>query len=137
MIDALPVAHEHVSDELWTSLKGRVIASGARTGQLVDELDAERELNELINVYLPLLATHSNLSPSARVDNAWHVFILHMRAYEDYCVARFGRVIYHTPAPLGTAGHGARYARDFMDEHGIAYDAELWAFERCAECCGD
>jgi len=38
--------------------------------------------------------------PSQVVDAAWHEFILHTRAYEDWCSAAFGRLMHHTPAEV-------------------------------------
>lgn len=38
--------------------------------------------------------------PSKVVDSAWHAFILHTRAYEDWCQAAFGKLMHHTPAEV-------------------------------------
>lgn len=41
---------------------------------------------------------HRDLSsPTAEVDCAWHAFIVHTRAYRDYCDARFGAFLHHDP----------------------------------------
>jgi len=34
------------------------------------------------------------------VDTAWHEFILHTKAYEQWCQAAFGRMLHHTPAEV-------------------------------------
>jgi hypothetical protein len=38
--------------------------------------------------------------PSKVVDEAWHAFILHTRAYDDWCKSAFGRLLHHTPAEV-------------------------------------
>ena len=34
-----------------------------------------------------------------RIDDMWHVFILHTRDYADFCDRYFGRFIHHQPLP--------------------------------------
>lgn len=36
--------------------------------------------------------------PSKAVDALWHEFILHTRAYQDWCDIALGRFLHHTPA---------------------------------------
>ena len=36
--------------------------------------------------------------PSQAVDDAWHAFILHTRAYQRFCTEALGRYLHHTPA---------------------------------------
>lgn len=36
--------------------------------------------------------------PSRAVDTLWHAFILHTRAYEDWCQLAMGKFLHHTPA---------------------------------------
>lgn len=36
--------------------------------------------------------------PSQVVDDLWHEFILHTRAYQDFCAKAFGQFFHHTPA---------------------------------------
>ncbi|MBY0464273.1 MAG: hypothetical protein K2W33_04965, partial [Burkholderiales bacterium] len=38
--------------------------------------------------------------PSKVVDEAWHAFILHTRAYESWCATAFGKLLHHTPAEV-------------------------------------
>ncbi|MDD2926322.1 hypothetical protein [Rhodoferax sp.] len=38
--------------------------------------------------------------PSQVVDFAWHEFILHTRAYEQWCRTAFGKLLHHTPAEV-------------------------------------
>lgn len=41
---------------------------------------------------------HFVAMPSQVVDAMWHDFILHTKAYEDWCKLAFGKVLHHTPA---------------------------------------
>ena len=46
------------------------------------------------------LVVHSEagqLTPSRRVDLAWHEFILCTKAYQDFCNEHFGKMIHHFP----------------------------------------
>lgn len=36
--------------------------------------------------------------PSQVVDDLWHAFILHTRAYEQFCAQAFGSLLHHSPA---------------------------------------
>ncbi|MEO8248804.1 MAG: hypothetical protein ABI589_05490 [Burkholderiales bacterium] len=38
--------------------------------------------------------------PSKIVDNAWHEFILHTRAYDIWCHTAFGQLLHHSPAEV-------------------------------------
>ena len=38
--------------------------------------------------------------PSRIVDELWHAFILHTRAYDAFCRRAFGRFLHHTPASV-------------------------------------
>lgn len=38
--------------------------------------------------------------PSRAVDAMWHEFILHTRAYRDWCALALGRFLHHTPAEV-------------------------------------
>lgn len=50
-------------------------------------------------------ATGSFASPTPRVDEAWHEFILHTRLYAEYCQARYGTFVHHIPlSPLAFEG---------------------------------
>lgn len=42
-------------------------------------------------------AASSVRRPSKRLDEAWHIFILHTKEYTDFCTSNFGRFIHHVP----------------------------------------
>ena len=45
--------------------------------------------------------------PSQVVDDLWHQFILHTRAYQVFCRKGFGRFLHHTPAEAMTSKQDA------------------------------
>ena len=59
------------------------------------------------------LAAHyerGQLTPSHRVDLVWHEFILCTRAYQEFCEARYGRMIHHDPG-----GPREKHCRQFEE----------------------
>jgi hypothetical protein len=42
-------------------------------------------------------ASPGALSPSKKVDKAWHEFLLFTREYEQFCTKRYGRFMHHNP----------------------------------------
>ena len=61
--------------------------------------ECDAALAEVIK-FLMLAAQYSDsqITPSARVDMAWHEFILFTRTYESFCTQHFGRMIHHEPS---------------------------------------
>lgn len=61
--------------------------------------DCETALCETIK-FLILAAenNHGQLTPSARVDLAWHEFILFTRTYLSFCEQYLGKMIHHEPS---------------------------------------
>ncbi len=61
--------------------------------------NSERALTEVIK-FLTLAAesTQGPLTPSARVDVAWHEFILFTRTYANFCDQQFGNLVHHEPS---------------------------------------
>ena len=44
-------------------------------------------------------------TPSSRIDDAWHEFILHTKDYGEFCRDRYGRLVHHVPtSPLSCEG---------------------------------
>jgi len=68
-------------------------------------------LREVVR-FLSLASQHDNgqLTPSQRVDLAWHEFILCTRAYQEFCEVHFGRMIHHDPG-----GPNAKHRRQFQE----------------------
>jgi hypothetical protein len=58
---------------------------------------AERRFVEMLKFLDVCACADSGVSPPARIDGAWHCFILFTRDYAAYCNERFGRFIHHEP----------------------------------------
>lgn len=63
--------------------------------------EAETLFSDLLRfLYLCGRSSHA-CAPTARIDAAWHHFILFTRDYRDFCRTYFGRFIDHLPAVEG------------------------------------
>ncbi len=106
----------------------------ARFGELeeADQFDwSERILNETL-AFLKLCSLDTrSFSPSELVDIGWHEFMLHSRAYMDFCEDVCGRYVHHEPldaaeiAVLPDRTDGLS-TTDAMTLNGIEFDSELW-----------
>jgi hypothetical protein len=61
--------------------------------------ECQQALEEVIK-FLILAAESSDqpVTPSARVDMAWHEFILFTKTYVGFCQHKFGRMVHHEPS---------------------------------------
>lgn len=92
------------------SLRRQFVRDAALPRFLVDKLieaypqlkagDAALVLRGLRQFFLAHLRSGRQFvgMPSKLVDTAWHEFILHTRAYENWCTSAFGSLLHHTPA---------------------------------------
>jgi hypothetical protein len=64
----------------------------------VENYEAVDILRELIRFLHLVHLTTERLTPSHKVDMAWHEFILFTKAYADFCTTHFGRFIHHYPS---------------------------------------
>lgn len=71
----------------------RRIASDER----IRERTAHRRFVEMLKFLDVCAEAKEAVSPPARVDGAWHCFILFTRDYAEYCQSRFSRFIHHEP----------------------------------------
>lgn len=64
--------------------------------------DADLVLRGLRQFFVAYLRGHRQFvaMPSKVVDDAWHEFILHTRAYQLWCDVAFGKLLHHTPAEV-------------------------------------
>ena len=64
--------------------------------------DAELVERGLRQFFLACLRSHGKFvaMPSRVVDTMWHEFILHTRAYGDWCNLALGRFVHHAPAEV-------------------------------------
>lgn len=72
--------------------------------------ECRRGLEEVIK-FMILAAENPNgpITPSARVDVAWHEFILFTRTYIGFCQDTFGKMIHHEPSD-NHASNAMQYA---------------------------
>jgi hypothetical protein len=62
---------------------------------------AGRRFVEMLKFLDVCAQAKKTVSPPARIDGAWHCFILFTREYAEYCQRRFGRFIHHEPMESG------------------------------------
>lgn len=62
-----------------------------------DESIANDALREVLRFLWLIAYSESSLSPSKKVDDAWHELILCTREYERICTSYFGRFLHHSP----------------------------------------
>jgi hypothetical protein len=131
-VKARPDSREHTLD---AATSRSVIAKIADSGE-VPPAAGERLLAELLK-FLDLSAAMTErgddrrLVPSVPVDVAWHAFILHTRAYTEFCEGAYGAYLHHDPTPPGTPiGPGGVFeylrTRVLMEERYGELDEELW-----------
>jgi hypothetical protein len=98
--------------------------------------DAARACFQEMLRFLDVVAeSERSLSPSVPVDDAWHAFIVHTRAYADYCEARFGSFIHHEPGS-GAGSDVVPNAESLITARFGAVDARFWP-PRASDCGGN
>ncbi len=112
--------------------------------------DCEAALCETIK-FLILAAenTEGQITPSARVDLAWHEFILFTRTYMNFCEQYLGKMIHHEPSSnheVNTQQYSltlTRYRNRFGEPPSefwggaIARDAQSKVSASCGNCESD
>lgn len=63
----------------------------------VDDKSAKSYLIECLKFLHLIGVKKQKLTPSLKVDLAWHEFILFTRTYHQFCSTEFGRYIHHQP----------------------------------------
>jgi hypothetical protein len=90
--------------------------------------EAVRALSEVIKfMTLASESVEQRLTPSGRVDVAWHEFILFTQSYASFCDEHFGKFIHHEPSS-DKALNSKRYA-DTLKQYRIRFGepaAEYW-----------
>jgi len=101
---------------------------------LIIFLKLEKFLSEVFSADLNI--------PTKEVDEAWHIFILHTKLYEKYCLEKFGRFIHHNPYPLEKNGlkcdaGGVMSSCDKDEEELPPCDAALFPKIQAVNCNAD
>ncbi|MBB0243072.1 hypothetical protein FNQ90_02840 [Streptomyces alkaliphilus] len=120
-------------------LRAQLIAD-VRSGwpDLTDDM-GERGVNQMVAFLATGARTTEVLTPSRRVDEFWHRFILRTREYAAFCEALGAGFIHHVPEPAGqVAPVGGRAAMErtttAIAAAGFVLDAEFWPGPATAEC---
>ncbi|UGY92258.1 glycine-rich domain-containing protein [Streptomyces gobiensis] len=100
---------------------------------------AERGVGQMLAFVAASACTAEPLSPSPLVDDFWHAFLLHTKAYQDFCERTFGTFVHHQPGFLDKEKHGggkALRARtvDAIGAAGFLVDLEFWPELETADC---
>ena len=97
---------------------------------------AQAALRETLRfLYLVSVYPGGMLTPSHRVDLAWHEFILCTRAYQAFCETHFGRFIHHSPGGSEQDNHQQykETLRLYQQSFGSP-DRDFWAIEAEPNC---
>ena len=86
---------------------------------------AVRWLREALRFLDACATAERPISPSKRVDKAWHEFILHTELYTAWCDQRYGRYIHHTPWSEPDADAYERAYSMLTSRHG-PLDKRIW-----------
>ena len=93
------------------SIKAQSIEQQAQTllqaaPYLADKIELYGDIGEatpaqaLVEVlkFMALVKQGQPITPSVRVDNVWHQFILSTRLYSEYCTNCYDKFLHHTPS---------------------------------------
>lgn len=106
--------------------------------QLTEE-KADRGVGQMLAFLAACDYADRPLSPSPLVDDFWHAFLLHTKAYAEFCEQRFGRFLHHQPGFLDKEEHGGGKALravtvDSITLAGYEIDMEFWPELDLADC---
>ncbi len=85
------------------------------------------------------MSEDEHIKPSTELDQVWHHFILHTRAYAEYCQRYFGFFLHHTPPVVGVTEEIAcrrMQVRDLAEQLFGELDNTIWSAE-VAFCSGN
>lgn len=100
---------------------------------------ADRGIGQMLAFVAASAHSDKPLSPSPLVDDFWHAFLLHTKAYREFCETAFGAFVHHQPGFLDRDEHGggkALRARtvDAITLAGYEIDMEFWPELELANC---
>ena len=110
----------------------------AKFPQLPQE-KADRGVGQMLAFLAACDYSEKPLSPSPLVDDFWHAFLLHTKAYREFCEQHFGRFLDHQPGYLDPEEHGGgktlrALTVDSITLAGYEIDMEFWPELELAEC---
>ncbi|MER5562491.1 hypothetical protein CG740_37040 [Streptomyces sp. CB01201] len=103
------------------------------------EEQAHRGIGQMLAFLAAGAHSPTPLSPSPLVDDFWHAFLLHTKAYQDFCEQTLGKFVHHQPGFLDKEEHGggkALRARtvDAIASAGFVVDMDFWPELDIADC---
>ncbi|MFJ4585340.1 glycine-rich domain-containing protein [Streptomyces echinatus] len=122
-----------------TELRETLVDNMRAKFQQLTEEKADRGVGQMLAFLAACDYSDKPLSPSPLVDDFWHAFLLHTKAYREFCEEKFGRFLDHQPGYLDPEEHGggkALRARtvDAITLAGYEIDMEFWPELDLAEC---
>lgn len=139
----MAIVQDHVATDARTLISAElrtVLVANMRDKfpQLTEER-ADRGVGQMLAFVAASARTTAPLSPSPLVDDFWHAFLLHTRAYQDFCGDTCSRFVHHQPGFLDRDEHGggkALRARtvDAISAAGYLVDLEFWPELEIANC---
>lgn len=124
-----------ISPELRAALAANVRAKF----QDMSEEQAQRGIGQMLAFLAAGAQSPVPLSPSPLVDDFWHAFLLHTKAYQDFCEQTLGRFVHHQPGFLDKEEHGGGKAlrartMDAIASSGFVVDMDFWPELDIADC---
>lgn len=103
---------------------------------------AHRGIGQMLAFLAAGAHSDTPLSPSPLVDDFWHAFLLHTKAYQEFCANRLGTFVHHQPGFLDKNEHGGGKAlrvrsMDAIAAAGFLVDTEFWPeldLAQCSQC---
>ncbi|MFJ9729596.1 glycine-rich domain-containing protein [Streptomyces sp. NPDC101209] len=120
-------------------MRGTLVANMRHKFPQLTEEKADRGVGQMLAFLAACDYSDRPLSPSPFVDDFWHAFLLHTKAYREFCQDNFGRFLDHQPGFLDREEHGggktlrARTV-DAITLAGYEIDLEFWPELDLAEC---
>lgn len=99
---------------------------------------ASRQFEEVKKFLLICALTTECCSPTKLLDDIWHEFIIHTKAYQDYCERYIGKFIHHRPTD-GSFNGSRRVTKELAIKLFSNLDPDIWVLTEEAICdsCGD
>ncbi|WEV26752.1 hypothetical protein OYE22_17265 [Streptomyces sp. 71268] len=106
--------------------------------QMTEEY-AHRGVGQMLAFLAAGAHSDTPLSPSPLVDDFWHAFLLHTKAYQEFCAHTLGKFVHHQPGFLDKEEHGGGKAlraqtMEAITAIGFVVDAEFWPELDIADC---
>ncbi|KUF15542.1 glycine-rich domain-containing protein [Streptomyces silvensis] len=124
---------------LGTDLRATLTANMRAKFPDMTEDRAQRGIGQMLAFLAAGARSDTPLSPSPLVDDFWHAFLLHTKAYQEFCAGTLGKFVHHQPGFLDKEEHGggkALRARtvDAIAAAGFVVDMEFWPELDLADC---